>query len=70
MQVDKRKAKFTSEYKRETYYFCSLFCKKEFDKKLIEEPSYVDIYGINTDKIQILYRNGSPGAPEGNTSKN
>ncbi|MGO9386893.1 MAG: YHS domain-containing protein [Methanobacterium sp.] len=36
MQVDKRKAKFTIEYKRKTYYFCSLFCKKEFDEKLIE----------------------------------
>ncbi len=36
MQVDKRKAKFTSEYKRKTYYFCSPFCKKEFDEKLIE----------------------------------
>jgi YHS domain-containing protein len=36
MQVDKRKAKFTSEYKRKTYYFCSLFCKKEFDEKFIE----------------------------------
>ena len=36
MQVDKRKAKFTIEYKRKTYYFCSLFCKKKFDEKLIE----------------------------------
>jgi len=36
MQVDKRKAKFTSEYRRKKYYFCSLFCKKEFDEKLIE----------------------------------
>ena len=36
MQVDKRKAEFTSEYKRKTYYFCSLFCKKKFDEKLIE----------------------------------
>ena len=36
MQVDKRKAKFTSEYKKKTYYFCSLFCKKKFDEKFIE----------------------------------
>ncbi len=32
MQVDKRKAKFTSEYKGKTYYFCALSCKKAFDE--------------------------------------
>ncbi|UWJ23459.1 YHS domain-containing protein [Methanosarcina mazei] len=31
MKIDKRTAKFTSEYKGTTYYFCALSCKNEFD---------------------------------------
>jgi YHS domain-containing protein len=42
MQVDKRNAKFTSEYKGKEYYFCSLSCKKKFD----EDPEkYLSFYG-------------------------
>ena len=41
MKVNKENAKFTSEYKGKTYYFCSLSCKKEFD----EDPEkYKDFY--------------------------
>ncbi len=32
MKIDKRTAKFKTEYKGETYYFCSLSCKKKFDE--------------------------------------
>ncbi|UGV40772.1 YHS domain-containing protein [Methanococcoides orientis] len=32
MSIDKRTAKFKSEYNGETYYFCSLSCKKTFDE--------------------------------------
>ncbi|WP_082087318.1 YHS domain-containing protein [Methanococcoides methylutens] len=32
MKIDKRTAKFKSEYNGETYYFCSLSCKKTFDE--------------------------------------
>ena len=32
MEVDEKTAKFTSEYKGETYYFCSPSCKKTFDQ--------------------------------------
>jgi PKD repeat protein len=32
MEIDKRTAEFTSEYKGTTYYFCSADCKKEFDE--------------------------------------
>jgi len=31
MEIDKRTAEFTSEYKGTTYYFCVLSCKKKFD---------------------------------------
>lgn len=32
MTVDEKKAKFKSEYKGKTYYFCSPACKTSFDK--------------------------------------
>lgn len=32
MKVDKNKAKYSSEYKGEKYYFCSENCKKSFDE--------------------------------------
>jgi len=32
MDIDPATAAGTSEYKGETYYFCSLGCKKSFDK--------------------------------------
>ncbi len=32
MQVDKKSPAGVSEYKGETYYFCSPGCKKEFDR--------------------------------------
>jgi YHS domain-containing protein len=31
MTVDEKTAKFTSEYKGKTYYFCAPGCKKKFD---------------------------------------
>lgn len=41
MKVSKENAKFTSEYKGNTYYFCSLSCKKKFD----EDPEkYISFY--------------------------
>ena len=33
MEVDPSTAKFKSEYKEETYYFCSGHCKGLFDQK-------------------------------------
>ena len=32
MQVDEHTAKFKSEYKGKTYYFCAPGCKKAFDE--------------------------------------
>jgi YHS domain-containing protein len=32
MKVDEKTAKFKSEYKGKTYYFCAFGCKKEFEK--------------------------------------
>jgi YHS domain-containing protein len=41
MKIDERAAKFKSEYKGETYHFCSLSCKKKFD----EDPEkYIEFY--------------------------
>lgn len=40
MEVDEKTAKFKSEYKEKTYYFCAPGCKKEFDdnpEKYIEK---------------------------------
>ena len=31
MQVDEKSAKYRSEYKGKTYYFCAPGCKKAFD---------------------------------------
>jgi YHS domain-containing protein len=31
MTVDEKTAKFTSNYKGKTYYFCAPGCKKKFD---------------------------------------
>jgi YHS domain-containing protein len=33
MTVDEKTAKFKSDYKGKTYYFCAPGCKKSFDKK-------------------------------------
>lgn len=33
MKVDKSKAKYSSEYQGEKYYFCSENCKNQFDAK-------------------------------------
>lgn len=33
MKVDKNKAKYSSEYKGEKYYFCSENCKNQFNAK-------------------------------------
>lgn len=32
MQVDEKTAKWKSDYKAKTYYFCSPVCKQDFDK--------------------------------------
>jgi YHS domain-containing protein len=32
MTVDEKKAKFKSDYKSKTYYFCAPTCKTTFDK--------------------------------------
>ncbi len=32
MSVDEKTAKFKSDYKGKTYYFCSQMCKTTFDK--------------------------------------
>lgn len=32
MVVDEKNAKYKSEYKGKTYYFCGAGCKKAFDK--------------------------------------
>ena len=33
MDVDDKSAAYKSEYKGQTYYFCSAGCKKSFDKE-------------------------------------
>jgi YHS domain-containing protein len=32
MKIDKRTTKLTNVYNGKTYYFCSTYCKQEFDK--------------------------------------
>jgi YHS domain-containing protein len=32
MAVDEKAAKYKSDYKGKTYYFCSQYCKTTFDK--------------------------------------
>ncbi len=33
MKIDENKAAGSSDYKGQTYYFCSLSCKQKFDKE-------------------------------------
>lgn len=33
MEIDKDKAVGKSEYKGQTYYFCAMGCKKQFEKE-------------------------------------
>ena len=42
MDIDPASAAGTSEYKGQTYYFCSLGCKKSFDK---DPEKYVSATG-------------------------
>jgi len=47
MEIDEKKAKWKSEYKGETYYFCGPMCKIEFD----ENPQkYVATDDVKSDK--------------------
>ncbi len=32
MEIDKKDAKWNSEHKGKTYYFCSPMCKQKFDR--------------------------------------
>jgi len=41
MKLDERTVKFKSEYKGETYYFCSLACKQKFDDN---PEKYLELY--------------------------
>lgn len=36
MQVDESKAAATSNYKEQTYHFCSVSCKEQFEKDPME----------------------------------
>ncbi|MBI5352784.1 MAG: YHS domain-containing protein [Chloroflexi bacterium] len=45
MDIDPATAAGTSEYKGQTYYFCSLGCKKSFDK---EPEKYLGKAGEHT----------------------
>ncbi len=46
MDIDPATAAGTSEYKGQTYYFCSLGCKKAFDK---EPEKYLVKPAVNED---------------------
>jgi len=47
MEIDEKKAKWKSEYKGKTYYFCGPMCKIEFD----ENPQkYVAVNDEKLDK--------------------
>ena len=41
MEIDEKTAKWKSEYKDETYYFCAPMCKQKFDRnpeKYLKSP--------------------------------
>jgi YHS domain-containing protein len=46
MDVDPKTAAGKSEYQGQTYYFCSLGCKKDFDK---EPQKYVKVQEHGTE---------------------
>ncbi len=46
MDVDPKTAAGKSEYQGQIYYFCSLGCKKSFDKEL---QKFVDTQGHNAE---------------------
>ncbi len=50
MEVDPKTAGGKSEYKGQTYYFCSLGCKKSFDKepeKYVKAPTQGSEHGTH-----------------------
>ena len=47
MEVDRAKARATSEYEGETYYFCAPGCKSMFDE---EPPKYI---GSETPAVEM-----------------
>ena len=58
MEVDEKTAKFKSEYKGKTYYFCASGCKKEFDNNLEkyinkEEKRQPPMHGCCQFKIRM-----------------
>ena len=47
MNINRATAAGTSEYKGQTYYFCSLGCKKSFDN---EPEKYLDKVGEHVEE--------------------
>ena len=47
MEVDPKTAAAKSTYQGKTYYFCSVGCKKDFDK---EPEKYIKAAATNTNK--------------------
>jgi YHS domain-containing protein len=43
MEVDPQTAEYKSEYKGQTYYFCSFACKRQFDQEpeAFTNPNYM-----------------------------
>jgi len=54
MDIDPGTAAGTSEYKGQTYYFCSLVCKKSFDK---DPEKYLNQEHKNEHPHSIVPRN-------------
>jgi len=45
MQIDPAQAAGTSEYQGQTYYFCGMGCKRQFDKdpqRYVDAPAHSD----------------------------
>jgi Cu+-exporting ATPase len=52
MGVDPATAKQTSEYRGQTYYFCSVMCKKAFE----DDPQHYLTTGRHGDPTQVAGR--------------
>lgn len=57
MEVDERKAAWTTSYKGKTYYFCSSGCKTKFDNTLssMKKAGTGICYGVTVKEDQIIH---------------
>jgi len=60
MEVDEKKAGFSTSYKGKTYYFCSRACKEKFDNTLgnLKKTGGGICFGVRVDELKQVTETG------------